>query len=159
AASAQTALIEVDKQESAGIADIHRRRAVGNREFVKYKEKDCTIGAERCRLVVSDGEEQSSEIVLTPESPLRNTIALMQLVNAYAKSLGDVVAADTAEAVAANVNATLGSAQDLAKTVDKFGEKPGAKKVSSSTVPEFATPVGEAVNWIVGNYVESVKFQ
>src|SRR5262249_54926281 len=131
ASAAQSALIEIDKQESADVAGVYKQRAVQGRGLVSFKKDDqgkdeCTSGASRCRLVISEGSMESE---VTPESALRNTVALMQLVNAYAKNLSDIVAADTAAAVQSNVNATLGSAQDLAKTVHDFG----GKNLSSST--------------------------
>jgi hypothetical protein len=79
-------------------------------------------------------------------------VALMGSISAYANNLVALVSADTAAAVTTNVNATIGSIENLADTVEKAG---GAK--TSVDLSAYATPAGEAVAWIVGQYVASVK--
>src|SRR5258705_12786219 len=69
--AAQSALIEIDRQATSGVADIYRDQAVKGRVFLSHKEGDCTAGAERCRLTVSIN---SQEREVPPESALRNTI-------------------------------------------------------------------------------------
>jgi hypothetical protein len=148
--AAQSALIEINRQATSGVADIYRDQAVKGQAFLGHKDGDCTVNAQRCRLTVTI---RSQEREVPPESPLRNTIALMGRVAVYAQGLDAIVTANTAEEVASSVNSALGSAQDLAELVAKLqGQAPG-----SATVPEFATPVGEAVNWVLGTYIEHVK--
>ena len=51
------------------------------------------------------------------------------------------------------MNATLGSIQSLANTVAKLDAK------GTTTVPDFATPVGAGVNWLLGQYANQVKLE
>ncbi len=152
ATAAQSALVEIDRQAAAGVAEIYRDQAVSGRALLGHKAQECTVAAERCHLTVTI---QSQEREVPPDSPLRNTIALMGQVAVYAQQLNAIVTADTAEEVRSDVNATLGSAQDLARLVASLG----GGDLSASTVPEFATPVGEAVNWLLGTYIEHVKLE
>ncbi|MBX6321512.1 MAG: hypothetical protein IRY94_06785 [Rhodospirillaceae bacterium] len=152
AGAAQAALVEIDKQAAAKVAAIYRDRAVKGQAFLDHKADECTVGATRCRLTVTI---QSQEREVPPDSPLRNTIAVMGQVAVYAQGLNAIVTADTAEQAKSDVNATLGSAQDLARLVAELG----GGDLTSATVPEFATPVGEAVNWLLGAYVEHVKLE
>ena len=60
--------------------------------------------------------------------------------------------ADTARQVETQVNAALASVQNLAETVAV-----AKGDAQAAPIPQFATPVGTAVNWVVGQYVEHVK--
>ena len=69
----------------------------------------------------------------------------------YAQNLAAIVADDSAAQAQASVTATLGSVQTLANTVAALDKK------GTTSVPAFATPVGSAVNWVLGEYVNQVK--
>ena len=77
----------------------------------------------------------------------------MDQITAYAGNLDALVNADTAAQVKTSVDAALGSAQNIATTVAKVAAAQGA----AVDVPSFATPVGSAVTWLVGQYIVRVK--
>lgn len=106
---------------------------------------DCIGGAARCRLVMIDSAGKSTPF--TEMAPLDNAIDVMAGIRSYAGGLAAIVAADTAKAVEGHVNATIGGLQKLAKTLGN----------PAKPVPDFTTPVGQLVNWAIGQYVETVK--
>ena len=86
-----------------------------------------------------------------PDPLLGKSVALMGDIRAYAQNLAALVADDSAAKATTSVNATLGSVEKLANTLAEADGKP------KGSVPSFATPVGAAVNWAVGEYAERVK--
>ena len=119
-------------------------------------ERECKSQTEpgkipRCRIVLKDAVEPGKDEFYPPEPLLRNSVALMGDIRAYAQNLADLVADDSATKATTDVNATLGSLEKLANTLAEADGKP------KGSVPSFATPVGAAVNWAVGEYAERVK--
>jgi hypothetical protein len=106
----------------------------------------------RCRLVVIGSDEV--ENVYPPTPPFARMTLVMAQINRYAANLKALVEADTARQAEADVNAALGSVQNLAEIVAKAKQPSG----TPAAVPQFATPAGAAVNWVVGQYAEHVKF-
>jgi hypothetical protein len=105
----------------------------------------------RCRIVLKDAAEPGKDEFYPPEPLLGKSVALMGDITAYAQNLAALVADDSAAKAATDVNATLGSIEKLANTLAEADGKP------KGSVPSFATPVGAAVNWAVGEYAERVK--
>src|SRR5262249_27690160 len=117
--------------------------------LLRVDDKSCEVGSKRCRLVLESG----SGLVTYPPEPIVARMALvMAQIDKYAANLKALMDADTTQQVETQVNAALGSIQNLAATTAKLAntEKP-------ADVPQFATPVGAAVNWVAGQYVEHVK--
>jgi hypothetical protein len=123
--------------------------------LLRQKGGECTVGSPRCRLTLVDADGVERE-VYPPEPPLTRMTLLMTEVDHYAANLKALLEADTAEKVEAQVNAALGSVQNLAETVSKLRAEEGAPP---SEIPQFATPVGEAVNWVLGKYIDRVKYR
>jgi hypothetical protein len=118
-------------------------------------QPDCTFSAARCRLALADKDGAVLE-PYPPEPPLVNMSLLMSQISAYAGNLQALLRAETAQKAAADVNAALGSIQNLATTVSNLQ---AGQSGAPADVPQFATPVGSAVNWVLGQYVETVKFK
>lgn len=150
--NAETALVGLDEQVTEAYAALHRRRALAGERLVQRQGEDCLVESARCRLVVVDTDRSTEP--LSPDPALRNMITLMRSVRVYADGLSAIVNADTAANVATHVNATIGSVENLAKTVVKLG---GQDTTSSIDLSEYTTPVGQAVNWLVGQYVAKVQ--
>jgi hypothetical protein len=120
--------------------------------LLQQKAGDCQVGSVRCRLVLVDKDRNEVE-PYPPEPPLARMTIVMTEIDSYAANLKALLEADTAKQASAQVNAALGSIQHLATTVASMNAGGGPPP----EVPQFATPVGEAVNWVVGQYVEHVK--
>jgi len=120
--------------------------------LLRQKAGDCQVGSVRCRLVLVDKDRNEVE-PYPPEPPLARMSIVMTEIDAYAANLKALLEADTAQQASTQVNAALGSIQHLATTVASMNAEGG----SSAEIPSFATPAGEAVNWVVGQYVEHVK--
>jgi class 3 adenylate cyclase len=151
-AEAETVLAELNTQLVEGYGAVLENNILSGRGLVEAKAGDClAVGSTRCRLEIftRDGERR----FYPPEPPLAPMALLMAQINKYAANLKALVEADTAKQVEGQVNAALGSVQNLAETVVKAGGE------ASPPVPQFATPVGSAVNWVVGHYVDSVKYK
>ncbi|MGD1876452.1 MAG: hypothetical protein ACFB13_03010 [Kiloniellaceae bacterium] len=146
--NAEQALVGLNTEVTTGYKSVLDDRILGNRAFLRAASPECLTDSKRCRLTVTS---DAGNEFYPPEFPLQQMTLLMGRVNAYAGNLKALLEADTAAKVAGNVNAALGSIQNLAETVAKAGGP------ASTPVPAFATPAGAAVNWVVGQYVASVK--
>jgi hypothetical protein len=155
-ASADSALADLNKTATAEYTDFLSRRARTDlRLAVKGKDGECELGSTRCRIALVDPNDPSKEQTFPPDPLLGNMVAVMGDINAYAQNLAALVADDSAEKAATDVNAALGSVEALANTIAKAEGKDKKKE----TVPSFATPVGSAVNWLIGQYVNHVKLE
>lgn len=159
-ADASKALDELNTQVTErykGILD----DAIRNREVLLTDlpsadgDPDCTFSAARCRLALV-GQDGVAIEPYPPEPPLVNMSLLMGQISAYASNLQALLRADTAQKAAADVNAALGSIQNLATTVSNLQAEQNGEPAD---VPQFATPTGAAVNWVLGKYIETVKFK
>ncbi len=148
--TAEDALGALNDSVTEGYANYVRSLASNGDGLVEITDGDCLVASERCRLTVfvrADGSEKQ----LAPDAALANMLVVMAGIRAYADNLTRIVTADTAAAASANVNATIGSVQNLATIIAAQLGEPGA------AVPDVAAPVGAAANWLLGQYVESVK--
>jgi len=148
--NAQSALSTLNSEVTNAYGALLREQAVADDALVEVVAGDCLASSTQCRLdlLSRDGTTQP----LTPPPALANMSRLMGAISAYAGNLQALVSADTAAAVTANVNATLGSVESLAQTVEAAGGTKPPVDLSA-----YATPVGDAVSWLAGQYVARVK--
>jgi hypothetical protein len=148
--NADSALSTLNTEVTSAYTALLHERAVSGEALVEVVPDDCLASSAQCRLdlLARDGQTQP----LTPPPALRNMMALMGSISAYADNLEAVVSADTAAEVTTNVNATIGSIENLADTVEQAGGSSPPVDLSA-----YTTPAGEAVTWIVGQYAASVK--
>ncbi len=148
---AEESLVELDRLVTDAYAAVHRSRVLSNEALVEIEGTDCQVQSKRCQLVVVDraGEKE----LLTPEPALRRMITLMRAIRTYADGLKAIVEADTAEKVATQVNATLGSVESISETMANLDRR--VRQPSSFS--EYKTSVGQAVNWVIGQYVAKVQ--
>ena len=152
---ASTVLAQLNTQVTQAYGEVLERSILNRRALVRFQSgqgsQDCLTTSERCRLeiVTRDGKVEP----YPPVPPLARMSLIMTQMNRYAANLKALVEADTARAVETDVNAALASTQNLAQIL---ADLQGGGK--SQPVPQFATPVGAAINWVVGQYVEHVKF-
>lgn len=151
---ASTVLAQLNTQVTQAYGEVLERSILNRRALVRLHSsqgsQDCLTSSERCRLeiVTRDGKIEP----YPPIPPLARMTLIMTQMNLYAANLKALVEADTAREVETDVNAALASTQNLAQILADL------QGGSSQPVPQFATPVGAAVNWLVGQYVEHVKF-
>jgi hypothetical protein len=148
--NAESALNNLNTEVTSAYTKLLRAQAVAGQGLVEVPPGDCLFSSAHCRLDLLDRDGQTQP--LTPPAALANMTALMASISTYANNLVALVSADTAAAVAANVNATLGSIDSLAETVEKAGGDTQPVDLAA-----YTTPAGEAVLWIVGQYTASVK--
>lgn len=148
----QDVLGGLDKEVTDGYADLIRRRVVAGQLLTRIQKDDCGVESARCRVVVVD--KKGNEQLLLPDSAMRKALVLMDSIRIYADGLAGIVNADTAAQVATQVNATVGSVKNLAATVAKLG---GPDKTSTVDLTDYATPVGDLVNWFAGQYIARVQ--
>ena len=155
--NAHSALVDLNKTITAKYTDFLSQRATDLHFAVKGKDGECELGSVRCRIVLVNPTDTSpTQVLVFPPDPLLgNLVAVMGDINTYAQNLAAVVADDSAEKASADVNAALGSVEKLANTVAKAS----GKNNEQETVPSFATPVGSAVNWLIGQYANYVKLE
>jgi hypothetical protein len=137
------ALVGLDKQVTGGYADLLRKRVLEGKLLVQLEGRDCLTESERCRIVVKN--RQGDVEPFPPDSPMRNMLTLMRSIQ---------VNADTAAQVSTDVSATVGSLKNLAESVAKLK---GPDNTGSVRLADYATPVGNLVNWLAGQYIASVQ--
>lgn len=160
----EQALIGLNQQVTDAYAAIQRNRVLDGTRLVQFFEtredggthRDCLVVSERCRLVTVDAS--GNQELLSPEPPLGKMVLLMGAIRTYADGLTAIVSAETAQNVTTQVNATLGSIEDLGATVAKLKVE-GTEPAPMNPVTEFKSPVANAVNWIFGQYVASVQLE
>lgn len=153
--NAKSTLSELNVQvTNAYRAYLDRSIAKGD-VLLTHDEGNCEVESDRCRLILLNKDGKNVGFY-PPEPPLTNMSILMGEIDSYAGNLKALLQADTKEKVEANVNAALGSIQALATTVADMQTPAGQKP---DPIPQFATPVGEGVNWVLGQYIERVKFK
>jgi hypothetical protein len=148
----EEALAGLDKQVTDGYTDVLRQRVLNRTLQVQIRDGDCRVESERCRIVVKDRE--GNEQPFPPNPPMQRMLLLMGLIRSYADGLAAIVTADTAAQVNTQVGATVGSLQNLAKTVANLG---GPDSAGILKLGDYATPVGNAVNWLAGQYIARVQ--
>ena len=154
AEESETALVGLNHELTDAYGEVLARRVVAGELQPRLTGCQAT-SSERCRIqLVERNGTVNPALTLPPDPALQKTIVLMSSIRAYAQNLADIVAADTAARVTANVNQTIGSIESLARTIQRVRAEPGRPQVDPS---EYTTPAGQAINWIVGNYVASVK--
>lgn len=112
---------------------------------------ECGLGSERCRVAIVDPAHPDQPQFFPPDPLLGNMVGVMHDINVYAQNLAALVADDSAAKAEAHVNSALGSIEHLANTVAAADGQP------AGTIPNFATPVGAGVNWLLGEYANLVK--
>ena len=147
---ADTALAQLNTQVTQSYGRVIENSILAHRSFVKATSGECLTTSTRCRLEITGANGQKEPY--PPEPALARMSVLMAQINRYAGSLKALVEADTAAQAKTQVNAALGSVQNLAETIAGLNGPP------AQPVPKFATPVGAAVNWVIGQYVDHVKF-
>jgi len=153
--NAEKALAELSTQVTDAYQGVLEGGILSRRTFLQFSQDECLVASPRCRLAVIDPDSGAREFY-PPEPPLIQMTLLMSQINRYASNLKALLEADSASQVETQVNAALGSVQNLAETVPEARAKQG---VAPADIPPFATPVGAGVNWIVGQYVEGVKYK
>lgn len=153
--NARSALSDLNTQVTDAYRGVLDKAILDRKLLAREQMQECQVGSTRCRLILIDREGQEVE-PYPPEPPLARMTLLMTQIDGYAASLKALLQADTTQKVEAHVNDALGSVQNLADTVAKMKDPNSG---ATADVPQFATPVGEAVNWVVGQYVERVKFK
>jgi hypothetical protein len=143
---AETVLAQLNTQLADSYNGVTEKGVLSGKGFVRAKSDDCLVSSTRCRLEVVDRAGQVKPYPVEP--PLAQMALIMAQINKYAANLKSLIEADTASQAEGQVNAALGSVQNLAQTLAG----------PEQTVPKFATPAGAAVNWVVGQYVDHVKF-
>lgn len=134
-------------------------------------QMDCTSTQEDLNICVSRSLTNSTSIqkyTVPPRPVLSNSLSLMAGMKAYADNLLAIVEADTTAQVATHVDAAVGSLQEIAAGIEKTSEEVtkaakdpiggGPEKPKVTNLAEYAAPTAEAIKWVVGVYVDSVKF-
>ena len=152
--ASKAALADLNAQVTQAYRGVLDTSIIRGDVLLQQKSGDCQVGSTRCRLVLVDKDRNEVE-PYTPQPPLANMALVMSEIDSYAGNLKALLEADTTQQVKAQVNAALGSIEHLATTVASIDAAGGP----APQIPSFATPVGEAVNWVVGQYVEHVKLE
>jgi hypothetical protein len=109
--------------------------------------EDCQSNSRRCRIVIYRSQDDRDPRPLLPEQPIPNLLSLMREMRTYADGLQAIVAADTKAQVEKSVDSVNGNLIKLAELI-------GA---DAQTFGSFATPAGDAAQWLLGVYIDSVK--
>jgi len=146
---AETALVTLNDEVTSAYGDLLKQKVLDRKDLVVSPSRDCLSDSERCRLILAgDGRE------LSPDPALSEMILLMGSIREYAAGLAAIATADTVDKIETQVNATVASVLQLAKTLDALGQEDQTKLVDMA---EYATPTGQFVNWFAGQYIAQAK--
>ena len=150
--NSEMALIALNEEVTTAYGELLKQRVLDSKSLVNFADGECLTSSERCRLILISQDGKTS--FLKPDRALQNMIMLMGAIRAYAAGLAAIVEVDAAGKVETQVNAAVGNVQKLSTTVKDVGGKDETKAIDMS---EYATPVGQFVNWFVGQYVAKIK--
>jgi hypothetical protein len=153
--NAKTALSDLNIQVTDAYRGVLDEAILKGEVQLKPRRGECLASSERCQLTIVDMSGTELE-PYPPQPPLTRMTLLMAEIDRYAGNLKALLEADTAQKVEMQVNAALGSIQNLASRVSELQAGSGTPRPE---VPQFATPTGEAVNWVLGKYIERVKYR
>lgn len=131
----------------AQVRKVRRDEAVAQPAGVRIAEGECQSDSSRCRILVYRSREDPAPRPLLPEQPIPNLLRLMREIRTYADGLQAIVAADTKAQVEKSVDSVNGNLINLAKIVGADAQSFGS----------FATPAGDAAQWLLGIYIDRVK--
>lgn len=114
-------------------------------------DEACTQGSSKCSLSIDVGQGNPRLYPATTVIPKGH--AGLALLQSYVQNLNAIVTADTADKVAASANRALGSLQNIEAAVAS------TENGSEGRIKTFSEPVGSLINWVVGLYVDTVKFK
>jgi hypothetical protein len=149
ASSADKSLKDYNDLILTQVGKVRHDRAMAQPVAVRVAKKECGPDSTRCHIVVLQGPNDPNPLPLVPESNADDLLLLMQLIKDYAAGLQAIVEADTASRVETSVDAVNGDVLKIADAVDP--------KNKNKAFGNYATPVGEAVKWAFGAYIDSVK--
>jgi hypothetical protein len=129
------------------VTDVRRAEAAARPVAVQIARGDCLGDSQRCRIVILRERNEPNPRLLVPEQPIPTILVLMDEIRKYANGLEAILTADTASKVEQSVDSVNGSLVNLAELVES----------DTKTFESFATPAGEAVKWLFGIYIDSVK--
>ena len=152
------ALAALESQLANAHSEVNMARALSPKNRVAPKDCDHdTARVKDCVLLLQetdeDGKDVGSPSNLQPDAPLAEIRILLDGIKSYADNLAAVLNADTTEKVRNSVNKALGSLERLTHN-SKVRKEINQRR---TPVKDFATPLANAVNWVVGKYVESIK--
>ena len=130
-----------------------RAAIVAGQALLTETDQQCADGTAACTLQIEflDGSESTlyPAITLMPKAK-----AGLEALRSYVGKLKSIVEADTVGKVTTAANAALGNAQKIEEAIAKANEKE-----SDGTVADFSQPSVAAIGWLVGQYVDYVKYR
>ena len=113
----------------------------------------CADGARACTLKIEfpgDPKPRSyPAVTLMPKAKIG-----LEALRTYVGKLKSIVEADSVGKVTTAANSALGSAQKIEEAIAKANGKE-----SSGTIADFTEPSVAAIGWLVGQYVDYVKYR
>lgn len=121
--------------------------------LLREADEQCAEGAIACTLKIEfPGDPRSRPypaVTLMPKAKIG-----LAALRSYVGKLKLIVEADTVGKVKTAANSALGSAQKIEEAIAK-----AKGKESSETVADFVQPTVAAIGWLVGQYVDYVKYR
>lgn len=122
------------------------REILNNTLLLEASKGECLPKGNACGLSVQKPGDKAGSYPIV--SVLPNAIKPLEALKQYVSDLEAIVAADTVASVAASTNKTLGN---LVALQDALPNQ------SRSSLADYSAPVGQAVNWVFGQYIEYIK--
>lgn len=144
----------LDTKATATINERWRDGIVKGDFLLATSDDQCATHKSACTLKIEFRDKQEKPkpypaITLIPEAK-----AGLAALRNYVENLRSIVEADTVGKVKSAANSALGSAQNLRDAIAKTKEEESNKSVAG-----FTEPLVAAIGWIVGQYVDYVKYR
>ena len=146
--------VEALDTKATGVRNARWRAAIAaGHALLTETGGQCADGATGCTLQIEfldDAEPRLyPALTLMPKAKTG-----LEALRSYVRKLKSIVEADTVGKVTTAANAALGSAQKIEEAIAKAN---GTE--SDDTVADFSQPTVAAIGWLVGQYVDYVKYR
>ena len=151
---AQTSLEDYSRTLATAFVEEDIQKILARTSDLTRLGGDCIGNAQRCRLVVRT--MVAGQFVEHELTPVFVADRIMAGVVTYADNLGAIAAVDAQKDIKTRVDEAMANLGVLAKDVDSLT---GNRANLSATISPFLTPIGQAIGFALGAYVDRQKIE
>ncbi|MFV1998564.1 MAG: hypothetical protein ACC641_11205 [Acidiferrobacterales bacterium] len=146
--------VEKIDQEVTEVQNIRWRKSISDGKVVLLTaDNSCASGLNKCSLIIRLPDKH--EKPFPTQSLMPKALVGLKGLKDYVASLKAIVDAETASAVKTSANAAMASVAEIEAEITKAND---ANAVKPSTIKAYSEPALAAINWLVVQYVERVKY-
>lgn len=138
---------------------VRKLAALAERHQVSPADGTCGLGSNSCSLIVRTGPNDAGTTLLRGNDDLRNVQGLARALEGYAVALNRIADADTRGQVESATGRVADALADLGETGARVAQALGLDPSPAQPALQLTRPLGSAVAYVGGAYVERLKLQ